>query len=312
MTEVLVLNTYWEPDYWERDKVAPYPQRSIEPLRHLKDKTPIAAIGVYTKGKGRDYTYRPPCFLIVKNISENESGEPRFDFHFISPMQGITSAHLSSEIPRGGLFFALSEQQILTVLKKLGTTPPSEWLQQLGEKNILPSPWLDWVGKHYQEIQLILSNSDYEDRIAEIFTAVGFEVEQLGHKQEGEYADGIAYSKNFAIIYDCKNRRDYFLNAEDKRAIIRYVQHEKKRIAERKNIDKVYFAIIAHSYGKVENVNAIERETSSKGFLLTSEAMQYLLYRKISLGPKFLLADFEDLITNKAIDIESIKNVYKG
>jgi hypothetical protein len=311
MTEILVLNTYWEPNYWERDRVAPYPQRAIDSIRHLKDKTPIAAIGVYTKGKGKDCTSRPPCFLIIKHISENEKGEPQFDIHFISQMQGINSATFIRETPRGDLFYAISEEKTRLILEKFGLTPPQEWQRLLGEKTTPLFLWSDWIGKRFQEIQLTVSNNDYEDRVAEIFTALGFEVEQLGHKQEGEYPDGIAYSKNFAIIFDCKNRNSYFLNAEDKRAVTRYVQYEKRRIEERRNIDRIYFAIIAHSYSKVEKINDIEKETSSKGLLLTSEAMLYLLYKKISLGPKFLLADFEELITNKAIDVESVKSVYK-
>lgn len=312
MKEVVVLSTYWEPNYWERDKVAPYPQRSIESIRHMRNKVPIAGIGVYSKGKGRDYTHRPPCFLIIRNISENEKGEPQFDFHFISQMQGKTSAQFFSETHKRELFYSLSEEEAFSVLEKLGSTPPQEWQELLEEKSSLLPSWLDWIGGHFQGIKQTVSNNDYEDKIAEIFTALGFDVEQLGHKQEGEYPDGIAYSKNFAIIFDCKNRNNYFLNAEDKRAITRYVQHEKRRIEERRNIEKVYFAIIAHSYSKVENVSDIEKETSSKGLLLTSEAMICLLYKKIALGPKFLLTDFEELITSKVIDIESIRNVYKG
>jgi hypothetical protein len=311
MTEVLVLNTYWEPNYWEKDRVAPYPQRSIDSIKHLKDRTPFAAIGVYIKGKGKDYTSRPPCFLIIKHLSENEKSEPKFDIQFISQMQGVTSAAFIKETPRMDLFYTITEEKTRIILEKLGVTPPQEWQSLLGEKTIPVTSWLDWIGKYFQEIQLIVSNNDYEDRIAEIFTALGFEVEQLGHKQEGEYPDGIAYSKNFAIIYDCKNRNNYFLNAEDKRAVTRYVQHEKRRIEERRNIDRVYFAIIAHSYSRIEKINDIEKETGSKGLLLTSESMLYLLYKKIGLGPKFLLADFEELVINKAIDVESVKSVYK-
>jgi len=312
MTEVLVLNTYWGPNYWEKDKIAPYPQRSIDSIRHLKDRTPLAAIGVYIKGKGKDYTSRSPCFLIIKHISENEKGEPQFDIQFISRMQGVTSAALIKETPRMELFYTITEEKARTILEKLGLTPSQEWQSLLYEKTPPMLSWSDWIGKHFQEIQLTISNNDYEDKIAEIFTALGFEVEQLGHKQEGEYPDGIAYSKNCAIIYDCKNRNSYFLNAEDKRAVTRYVQHEKRRVEERRNIDKVYFAIIAHSYSKVENINNIEKETSSKGLLFTSESMLYLLYKKVCLGPKFLLVDFEELPTNKVVDLESINNIYKG
>jgi hypothetical protein len=312
MTEILVLCTYWEPDYWDNDKIAPYPKRSLKPIQHLKDKLPLAAIGIYTKGKDRDFTAQSPCFLIIKNITENEKGEPQFDFHHISKMQGITSLALLNEIGIRNLFFSIPDEKILHVLEKFGVKPPSEW-RKLLEAEVLPQPsWLDWVGIHFQDIAKPISNNEYEDRIAEIFTALGFEVEQLGHKKEGEYADGIAYSKDFAIIYDCKNRTNYFLNASDKRAIIKYVQHAKRRIEERRKIEKIYFAIIAPSYDKVENISDIEKETSSKGFLLTSETMLYLLFKKLSMGPAFLLTDFEELISNQVITVENVKNVYRG
>ena len=227
-------------------------------------------------------------------------------------MQGITSSTFLNEIGIRKLFFSVSEEKVLPILERYGIKPPQEWQKLLEAKTPLPSSWLEWIGKRFKDILQTISNNEYEDRIAEIFTALGFEVEQLGHKQEGEYPDGIAYSKDFAIIYDCKNRTDYFLNANDKRAITKYVQHAKRRIEERRKIEKTHFALIAHSYDKVENMSDIEKETSSKGFLLTSEVMLYLLYKKVSLGPAFLLTDFEELISNHVIKIEDIKNVYRG
>jgi len=310
--EILIMCTYWEPDYWETDKVAPYPKRSIKPIQHLKDTLPLAGIGIYTKGKDKDFTAHSPCFLIIKNITENVKGEPQFDFHYVSKMPSIASYTLLNEIGIRNLFFSLSEEKVLPILEKLSIKLPPEW-QNLLETKTLPSPsWLDWVGRHFQDIMQTISNNEYEDRVAEIFSALGFDVEQLGHKKEGEYADGIAYSKDFAIIYDCKNRTNYFLNANDKRAIIKYVQRAKKRIEERKKIERVYFAIIAHSYDQVENMGDIEKETSSKGFLLTSEVILYLLYRKFSLGPSFLLTDFEELISNQVIKIEDVEDTYRG
>jgi len=62
----------------------------------------------------------------------------------------------------------------------------------------------------------------------------------------------------------------------------------------------------------VQNISDVEKETSSKGFLLTTEAMLYLLYKKISLGPSFLLADFEELVSNQVITLETVQNIYRG
>jgi hypothetical protein len=310
MTEILVLCTWWEPNYWETDKEAPYPQKSIKPVEHLKSRTPIPAVGVYTKGRGRDYTNRPPCFLIIKSISENEKGEPLFDFHYLSQMPGLRSADLLSEIRKRDLFFSVSDEEALVALEKLGVEPPSDWLKLLEVKALVTQSWLNWIGEHFRDTLQTISNDAYEDRIAEIFSAIGFEVKQLGHKKEGEYPDGIAFSKDYAIVYDCKNRVDYFINANDKRAMTKYVQHMKRRIKEQREIEETHFAFVAHSYGRVENVSHIERETSTKGLLLTSESLLYLLFKKLKLGRSFLLADFEDLISNQVVTKERVDTVY--
>ena len=310
MEEILVLCTSWEVDYWEIDKIAPYPKRSIKPVEHLKNALPMPAIGVYIKQRERDFTNRPPCFLIVRDISENDKGEPLFDFHFVAKIEGVTSHGFLSEIGGKGLFFTVPQKKSLKALRKFGIEPPAKWKMLLEEKT-QPS-WLDWLGKRFQEILQPISNPEYENRVAEIFNALGFEVEQMGHKREGEYPDGIIYSRDFVVVYDCKNRSNYFLDAKDKRAMIRYVKYSKRRIKEQRDIDKVYFAFVAHSYGNVKNISDIEKETSTKGLLFTSEALVYLTFKKLSLGRSFLLADFEELISNQIIAMESIEKIYPG
>jgi hypothetical protein len=130
------------------------------------------------------------------------------------------------------------QEKVLRALRNFSIALPAEW-EMLLEEKIQPS-WRDWVGKHFQEILQPISNQEYEDRVAEILKALGFEVEQMGHRREGEYPDGIIYSRDFAIVFDCKNRSNYFLDAKDKRAMIRYVQYAKRRIREQKRIEKVY------------------------------------------------------------------------
>jgi len=309
LKEVLVLCTNWSGDYWESDNVAPYSKRLTESVRRLKDTLPLAGIGVYLTREGGDFSTQPPCFLIIKDITEKEKRASLFDFQYVSKMQGITSSAFLNKVGVRKLFFNVSGEKALSILKGLGIKPPIEW-QKLLEAELSSTPlWRDWIGKRFQEILQIISNDDYEDRIAEIFKALGFEVEQLGHKKEGEYPDGIAYSKDFAIVYDCKNKFNYFPIVNDRRAMTQYVRHEKRRIKEL-GIEKAYFAFIAHSYEGLEKISDIEKETSSKGFLLTSEIMLYLLFKKMSLGPSFLLADFEELASNQNITMESVERVY--
>jgi hypothetical protein len=50
-----------------------------------------------------------------------------------------------------------------------------------------------------------------------------------------------------------------------KTPVIEYIQ-DARRIKVQGSIEKVYFAIIAHSYSGMKNINDIEKETSSVGF----------------------------------------------
>ncbi|MEM2931032.1 MAG: hypothetical protein QW797_09280 [Thermoproteota archaeon] len=309
MKEVLILCTGWHGDYWESRRTVSYSKKSVEPVRHLKNALPVAGVGVYIKWRERDYSSQPPCFLMVKNIGENEKGELQLDLQFVSKIEGTTSREFLKEI--GGfqdLFFSIPKEKVLDAFRKIGVKPPLEWERLLEEK---PKPsWLDWVGKRFHDILQPISNTEYEDRVADIFNALGFEVEQIGYRREGEYPDGILYSKDFAIVYDCKNRSNYFIDARDKRAMIKYVQYAKRRIEEQRGITRVYFALVAHSYGNVEGVGDIEKEASTKGFLFTSEALLHLLFKKMYLGRLFLLSDFEELISSQVITVENIEKVY--
>jgi len=284
---------------------------SIAPVRHLKHASTIPGIGVYIKGKKADFRSMPPCFLVIKSIEETERGEPLFDLHFVQKMERISSAQLIAEIGRQGFFFIIPQEKVLGALNKLGIHPPSEWKTLLSEK---PQPsWQNWIGEHFLSILEPVSANEYEDRIAEALRALGFEVEQMGYKKEGEYPDGIIYGRDFSIVYDCKNRPDYFLDAKDKRAMIKYIQDAKRRIKEKRGIGKVYFALVTHSYNqRIKNLSDIEKETSTKGTLFTSESLLYLLFKKLSLGQSFLLTDFEGLVSGQIVTRENIDKVYSG
>jgi hypothetical protein len=281
----------------------------MERIKGLKESLPLAGIGIYRKGKHKDLSFLPPCFIIVQSIERNEKGEYEFGFRYLSKMEAITSSKFADEMEISTIFSPHPHEKVLEVLEKLGIKTPVEWQKLLEPKS--PTTWKDWIGKHFQEfLSTSISNNDYEDRIFELFTALGFKVEQQGHKKEGEYPDGIAYSKHFAIIYDCKNRPNYFLSANDKRAMVKYVSNAKRRIEEQKEVEKVHFAFVAHYYSNVEGISDIEKDTQSKGFLFTSEALLYLLFKKISLGPLFALADFDQLISNQAITNGVIDKIY--
>ncbi len=84
------------------------------------------------------------------------------------------------------------------------------------------------------------------------FKALGFEVEQLGHRKLGAYPDGILVARppyDFSIIYDCKNVRGYFPIESDKRALREYVEKFKPRILNKhKHVKRVFSCFIAKSF----------------------------------------------------------------
>ena len=204
LDEVLILYTDWAADYWETDKTAPYPKRSIENIRHLKHSKEIPAIGIYTKGKKADLSHISPCFLVIKNVEENEKGEPLFQFHFVQKITNISSATLESKIGKPNLFFSRPKEEIVNILFNYGINlTPTEWNTQQNEW--LGPPWQSWIGERFLSIQKSVSSAEYEDRTTEILRALGFTVDQMGHKKEGEFPDGIAYSTDYSIVYDCKN-----------------------------------------------------------------------------------------------------------
>ena len=317
MSDVLILCTNWRDDFWYSDKVAPYPKKSINSIQHLKDKLPIAGIGVYIKGKekDKDLSNLPPSFIIIKGIKEYDKGVPEFDFSFISIIQGIKSSELLDKIGENKLFFVVKQEKVISIFKEYGVNPPLEW-KKLLEENLTSTPsWQSFIGEYFLKILGEISNDNYEDIIAQIFNALGFHVVQLGHRKNGKFPDGIVIyiaddiKYSFAIVYDCKNSNKYYLPTDDKRAMKEYIQDVEKKLKEQEHIQKVYFAFIAHSYNEID-ISEIQKETSSTGFLLTSEDMLYLLYKKIVLGRSFLLTNFDKLSSKYVISRETIDKNY--
>jgi len=78
--------------------MARYLRKSLRPVQHLKNTLPIPGIGVYIKHRGGDFSSRPPCFLIVRGMSENDKGEAQFNISFISKMEGVRISLVSSKV----------------------------------------------------------------------------------------------------------------------------------------------------------------------------------------------------------------------
>lgn len=162
--------------------------------------------------------------------------------------------------------------------------------------------WRDYVGKYFLEIEKgALSNDEFEDRVAVLFSALGFRVNQKGHKIPGEYPDGIAsFDNDYAIVYDCKNTQNFIPSAEDERAIKKYLKDEEKIRSER----NIYCTFVTKSF-KIKNKKDV--------LYLQINPLLYFLYKKMSIGSKFTLSPFKKIVDDfipfeiETIDKEWVK-----
>jgi len=301
MKKVILLATAWEPDYWGKPKTAPYPKRKYSELSDwetLSKNCPLAGLGIYIKQKENDYRDRPFVYLKIKGMDCGENEQPLFDFEPIKKSY-TESKELWNKLPhqnKKNLFSSIDADNLIKILKEIGETHPEEWLDLI-ESVKTPTDWRDYIGKYFLELKTgSLSNDEFEDRIAALLTALGFDVTQKGHKCGGEYPDGIAaFEGKYAIVYDCKNSVDFIPIAEDKRALKKYWDDEKK-VHEDKNL---FCAFIAKSFGKVEK----------DVFYFSVDAILYLLYKKLIMGSKFSLSPFKKVLTdNMNLTIETINN----
>jgi len=292
---VIVLYTAWKIDYWENPSEAPYPNRSYKELpnwNELRDSLPLPGIGVYIKQREKDYAERPFIYLRIKGMRYDHRGQPYFDFEPIS--QGNSrSMDFSLKIGKHPLFEALSFDEAMRILNELAEKPPESW-QKLAQAEKL-AEWRDWIGKHYLHVESEdISNDSFEDLVAELFTALGFEVEQMGHKKYGTYPDGKLVTPSpydFALIYDCKNTKNFYPTEDDKRALKNYIDKFNADIkAEYGHIKTVYSCFVAKSFAS----SLTSASEVGADILLDTTSLIFLLYKRLRLGIKFRLTPLKD------------------
>ncbi|ROL56130.1 hypothetical protein D9V84_09410 [Bacteroidetes/Chlorobi group bacterium Naka2016] len=300
MKKVILLATAWHSDYWESDKEAPYPGTTYTQLKEwdeLSQNCPLAGLGIYIKQKENDFRTIPFVYLKITGMRYDPiTQQPYFNFKVIKKASRESielSIRLPSETRR--LFSAINADQLIKILNEIGEKPPAEWLSLI-ESGQTSVSWEDYIGKYFLDLKSgNLSNDEFEDRIYNLLTALGFDVIQKGHKIRGEYCDGVAiFEGGYGIVYDCKNTVDFIPTAENKRALAKYLEDEKK-LHEEKNL---FNAFIAESFGLEQN----------EVFYFSIDALLYLLYKKLIMGSKFRLSPFKKILDNKmSLTIETIK-----
>jgi mRNA-degrading endonuclease YafQ of YafQ-DinJ toxin-antitoxin module len=290
MKQVILLATDWDPNYWESNKEAPYPKRKYTELpgwEELSKNCPLAGLGIYSKLKKNDLTKIPFVYLkIIGMRYESNTHEPHFNFELIKKSK-TESKRLIDRLPEENkkLFSAIEAGQLIKILYEIGEEPPKEWFELI-ELVRTPVSWEEYIGKYFLKLKDVnISNSEFEDIVAKLLNALGFDITQKGHKIEGEFADGIAaFENDYAIVYDCKNIYDYIPTANDKRALEKYFNDERKVRKEK----YLYKAFIAKSFG----------EAQRDIFYLSVDSLLYLLYKKLTMGSKFTLLPFKKILDN--------------
>jgi len=309
---VLILYTFWAPDYWDKRREAPYPKRSYEELSNWNDlekSLPIPGIGVYMKHREKDYRQRSFVYLRIKGMRYNELREPYFDFEPIRRGEK-TSAALLDRIGQHKLFELRPLDQVTEILKGLGEEPPSDWLKLAKEG--VEEDWRSWIGSHFLRAESDVSNDAFEDIISDIFRAIDFSVEQMGHKLHGNNPDGILLPPppyDFAIIYDCKNSWEYYPNEDDKRALEDYLTKQKVEVKARyRHITDVYSCFVAKSF---DPAISSASEVGSD-ILLDLRSLLYILYKRVRIGSKFTLGPFgESGKYKKRIDTRFVEHHFE-
>lgn len=301
MKQVLILATNLQPDYWNTGKEARYKNQKYTELpqwNELELNCPIPGIGRYYG----NYSESPFVYLKINGMRyDPTTGIPYFNINPIAKSDS-SSTKLYDKLPTScrKYFSAIDASNLLGILKDINEEPPKEWIELL-DSQIKSFNWKDYIGRHFLEIlENKLSNDDFEDRIAELLTALGFSVNQKGHKVKGEYPDGTASIHNYVIVYDCKNvSQDYYSTAGDIRAIKKYSEDEKKILS----AEKIYPAFIARSFAVTSEKQVYQ---ISVDFLL------YLLYKKLSMGFKFSLSPIKKILDNfTPLKIETIDNEWR-
>jgi len=114
---------------------------------------------------------------------------------------------------------------------------------------------LPQLAENTEEIQNLYKESartvatEFENRLAILFTMLGYEVENLG-QGHGPVPDGIARNLEYgySIIYDAKVRQSgYSTNTSDERAVRDYILSHTERL-KKSGSRNIYFAIISSTF----------------------------------------------------------------
>lgn len=147
---------------------------------------------------------------------------------------------------------------------------------------------------------------EFEQRCADAFRSLGFEVQELGQGC-GRVADclAIASRERFAVIIDAKVRRQGYALGTDDRQFCEYAIRHTREL-NLSGIERVYFAVVGHGFrpDDLEKLAGFMAGTPIRSVVfIEAEALMRLVDASIANRREFRLADLDRLLFgNKIID----------
>ncbi|MGH7193594.1 MAG: hypothetical protein ACREJM_08695, partial [Candidatus Saccharimonadales bacterium] len=144
----------------------------------------------------------------------------------------------------------------------------------------------------------------FEQRCAEAFRCLGFDVRQLGQGC-GRVADclAVATSERFAVIIDAKVRRKGYTLGTDDRQFCEYATRHSRELAQ-SGIERVYFAVVGHGFRQTDlgKLAGFMTGTPIRSVVfLEAQALMRLVDESIRLRREFRLSEIDQLLFGNKI-----------
>ena len=299
----IILATRWQPGYWQQGGTAPFSGALAGTIPQvmdiINDNCPIVGIGYYKRSPNPVGATGNENFEYIKinGITQNGPADFSISYEFIRT-SNTQSNILSQHIP--GLYFLFydnnNENILINILHLL-----HEDIPVIIEPPIINVPpviiippvtyWHNYIGNYFLELRNNgLGDGDFEDRVYKLLVALGFDVKQEGHTTPGAYPDGTITIQNYKLIYDCKNRDNYFPVQADVNQMTNYINNNNMQFPNFQNRG----IFIARNFGNIQNRHNY--------FYYKVDDLLYLYFKKIILGNNFNINSLL-LVVNQNVDI---------
>jgi hypothetical protein len=141
------------------------------------------------------------------------------------------------------------------------------------------------------------ASSLFEQKCAEAFRALGFQVHALGQGR-GRKADCLAFAKpeRFGVIVDAKARAEGFVLSTEDRKLREYAKTHSDELR-REGMDRIYLCVVSSSF-REKDVEAVRQALTGSGIhgwsLWPVDVLMTTVEKSIAERSEFRLADLEE------------------